>query len=808
MSRWIAGSVVAAAMCSVAQAQARRFDIAAGDLKPALEAYAAQSGAQLIYKAEDVKGRATNGVHSEMAPQDALSVLLEGTSLSVRTDATGAMVLFVEPAAGNAQRRVEDGSAPVQQVMVSATRRNEPVQQIPMQVNVMAADELARAGANGLRDYMTMQPGVDVNSFGGATSNDISIRGVSTGNQTVATVGVYVDDAATGSSSAYAGGSRSALNMALMDLNHIEVLRGPQGTLYGAGAMGGVLKYVTNQPETDEFNGSVALTASTTKDGGANYTESGVVNVPLKQDVAALRVSAFKDHEGGSVDTIGAFARNNVDRGDSDGARASLLLTPARGLTVRLTALTQKITRDGNDYVDYDPATSRPLAGDRERSLSLAEPSSTRTNLYSADIEVDFGWGRLNSITTSQRVTVAGLTDYSSVYVPLLAAAGLNFESIGLVNHVVQRKTTQEFRLTSKSDKHFEWLAGLYWDHEQGSAGQQTQSVPATGTPDLNLATLSLPSDYKEVAAYGDATWKLENGLSLTAGARVAQNRQHFQQTGTGVLGASTPLGSSKDISRLWLLTAGYALDANDTVYVRAATGYRPGGPNGAPVAVGGGSSAPATFKADTLTSYEAGYKGNVLDKMLQVEASVYRLDWRDIQQYQVINGSGVIANGGKAAVNGAELALTWRPAQAWTWTASLAYIDAKLTQDAVGLGATSGERLPGSAPISGALSTTYHFGIGGYASYVGATEHFTGERNSGFDGSASNPNYHLPSYALTDLQAGIDFKRASLNLFVRNLFDAHAQQGINALTVPYGGPAWVSLSPARTIGATVNVPF
>ncbi len=805
----MAGGICAAALCAGVHAQAHRFDIAAGDLETALKAFQAQSGTQLTYRAEDVKGRATRGVHSEMSPAQALQALLDGTSLAMRADPTKDTVLFVEPA-GNVERRSDDSTPAVQQVMVTATRRNEPVQTVPMQVNLVAADDLARAGANGLRDYMATQPGVNVNSFGGATSNDISIRGVSTALQTVSTVGVYVDDVATGSSSAFAAGSMTALNMALMDLNHVEVLRGPQGTLYGAGAMGGVLKYVTNEPTTDEFDGSVTQTTSFSKGGGTNTTESGVVNVPLKQDVAALRLSAFKDHFAGSIDAVGIAARNNIDRGDSTGARASLLVTPVRYLTLRLTVLTQKITRDGNDYVDYDPATQRPVEGNRQRSLAVAEPSSVRTNLYSADLEYDFGWARLNSITTSQRVTSKTMIDYSSVYVPLLGSVGLNFNSVGIGQGVLQRKTTQEFRLTSSADQHFEWLAGFYWDHEQGANQEQSHSVPSEGTPDLNLVTLSLPSDYKEMAAYGDMTWKFDGGLSITAGARVAQNRQRTGQVSTGVLtGPDANLhGASKDTSRLWLLTAGYAIDKNNSVYLRGASGYRPGGPNVVVLDSNGVPTRATMFQHDTLTSFEGGYKADLLGKTLQLEAAAYHLDWRDIQQYQAINGETGIANGGKAAVNGAELALTYRPVQNWTWTASGSYIDAKLTQDAPGLGAASGERLPNSARFAGTLSTTYRFSLGGFAAYVGATEQHVGQRNAGFDGSTTSPNYRLPSYSLTDLQAGIDFKRANLGLFVRNLFDVQAQQSANTLPEIYGGPAWVSLAAPRTVGMTLNVPF
>ena len=159
-----------------------------------------------------------------------------------------------------------------------------------MQVGVLSPDSLSRSGAKSLKDYLSREPGVDLNSWGGAGIGSISIRGITTGNDTSATVGVYVDDVAMGSSVPFLNGAFHALDLGLLDLRQIELLRGPQGTLYGASAMGGVLKYVTSDPDTYEFSGKVQLGASSTSHGGAGSTVAGVVNVPLSQDVAGLRV--------------------------------------------------------------------------------------------------------------------------------------------------------------------------------------------------------------------------------------------------------------------------------------------------------------------------------------------------------------------------------------------------------------------------------------------------------------------------------------------------------------------------------------
>ena len=252
-------------LCAGAWAQPRSFDIPAGDMKAALDAYAAQSGVQLVYKVDDVRGLVTSGLKRSMAAEEALQALILGSSLSVRRDASGAVVIF----AASRRPRSEEVTNPSSVVVVTANRRREPAQEVPMQIGVLSPEGLSRSGAKSLKDYLSREPGVDLNSWGGAGIGSISIRGITTGNDTSATVGVYVDDVAMGSSVPFLNGAFHALDLGLLDLRQIELLRGPQGTLYGASAMGGVLKYVTNDPDTYEFSGKVQFGASSTRQGGA-----------------------------------------------------------------------------------------------------------------------------------------------------------------------------------------------------------------------------------------------------------------------------------------------------------------------------------------------------------------------------------------------------------------------------------------------------------------------------------------------------------------------------------------------------------
>ena len=713
-------------------------------------------------------------------------------------------------AAASAPASAASAGESTQTIYVTASRRREPAREVPMQVDRLSADDLDNSGAKSLIDYLAAQPGVDVKTGGGAGVGAISIRGVTTGDQTIPTVGIYIDDVAYGSSSAFAAGSQTALDMSLLDLNHIEVLRGPQGTLYGASAMGGVVKYVTNEPDTSELSGKVSLGASATKDGGVGGTVSGVVNVPIKADVAALRLAAFHDHEGGYVDVLGPAAAKNANKGDTNGGRVALLLEPTARFHIRATALTQDIQRDNSNYVDYDPNTGKPVDGPLDRELAQREPYSMRTSMGSVDLEYDFGGARLNSVTSIQRSRLNLRYDLSAVYAPLIAQFfGFTPDTVGEDVNAAVHKTTQEFRLTSPAGGAIEWLAGLYWDHE---TGDQKQHVFDTGGGDAavpDLAHLDLVSSYREVAAYGDVTWNATSKLALTAGVRVAQNKQDFTQLADGPLaGTSLPTSHSKETPKTWLATARYALTPASNVYVRAASGYRPGGPNavlddpatGQPIA-------PPTFAHDSLWSYEAGYKADLFDNTLSLETAVYDIRWNNIQQISSVNGLGVAVNAGKAEIQGFELGATWRPSARWSLSGKLSTIDAHLKEDAPGLG-TSGERLPSSPGFAASLAAMTQFDLGGHASYFGLSERYAGERNAGFDGSTTAPNYRMPAYWLTDLQGGIGFGAVSLALYVRNVFDRRAELGTSTSEMALGGPAQVVPTRPRTVGMALTASF
>jgi outer membrane receptor protein involved in Fe transport len=692
-------------------------------------------------------------------------------------------------------------------ITVTGTRRREPVRDVPVQINTVPAEQLEQSGARTLTDYLATQPGVEISTSGGPGLGSVAIRGVDTGAATIATVGVYVDDVPFGSSTAYAIGSGTALDMGLLDLARVEILRGPQGTIYGASTMGGLIKYVTNEPDFLRFSGRAAVAFGSTSHGSTNNTLNAVINAPIN-DRAGVRLAAFRDHFGGFVDAVGAAAGTDVNTGNTVGGRVSAAFEPTSNLRIKLSGTTQDLKRESKDSVDY-MADGTPVNGYLTKKLALREPYEVKTRVGGVDVDWDLGWARLNSVTSGQRTNVDNRTDATYVYGPLLAASGLDLDQVVLDNIVSVRRQGQELRLTSPRGT-VEWIAGYFYNHEKGTNDQLVTSRFDPTTPGPALATVALPSEYTENALFGDITWNPSRELSLTGGMRSAKNKQKFTQLSDGPLagGSAEIHGTSEETTQTYLATARFSLTPTSAVYARAASGYRPGGPNAVindPAT--GQPLAPPTFKSDSLWSYEAGYKAQLLNRTLSLEAALYDIKWKDIQQITAVNGFGVIVNAGKAQVDGAELSLRYRATSQWTLDASYAYVDARLTEDAPGLG-KSGSPLPNTPKNSFRGAATYAFESGGYRFEVGGDVRYVGMRDAGIEGSGTLPSYKLPDYTMVDLRATGDFRVVQVAVYVRNVADKHAQLSAGTNFLPLGGYAQVTPAVPRTFGVSVSGTF
>jgi outer membrane receptor protein involved in Fe transport len=684
-------------------------------------------------------------------------------------------------------------TAELDTVTISATRRSELIREVPLSISSIPAERLQEVGAKGLNDYLATQPGVVLQNSGAADDGGfIIIRGLTAGNDSNSPTTVYIDDTPLAPNATF--------DINLLDLRSFEVLRGPQGTLYGSSAMGGIVKYLTNEPDTYELSGKVNLGLSQTQHGGLNSLESGVVNVPLKQDFAALRIAVFGTRDGGYVDATGPAGRDRVNRKDSNGGRISLLITPNRDLSIKLSAMTQTRNSDGNNRISYDIATHQPAAGDLVYSgLYIAEPRTTKRDIYSATIEYDLQWARFSSITSHQTASEHLLTDFT----PLAGLFGL---STGYSDaHTSNSKTTQEFRLVSQSAGAIQWLAGAFFDKTDTDTHQLL--LGTAGAAPVTFGDQGGTRDYKEYALYGNVTWNVMPDLALTGGLRIAHYKQTDSNFQTGGVTQTIPFGETP---KTYLLTAKYRLTPQSNLYVRAANGYRPGGANLSSVDANNQPipGAPLSYGTDTAWTYEAGYKASFPDTGTSLEVAVFDTEWKNLQQFTQGPLIGFTSNLGKARIRGIEAAATLKPMQGLVFGASLSLMDPKLLTDSPGLGGQAGDRLPNSPKIAAAITSRYAFELASRPAYAGLNVIYQGDRNSSFENSPLSPNYVLPSYVQADLSAGINLGRFDLGLYVRNLTDKRGQLGGDTSETLSVNRTYIRVIDPRTFGINLSAAF
>ena len=675
-------------------------------------------------------------------------------------------------------------------IIVTAQKRAQVLLDVPSSVTVVGGETLDRQQATSFQDYVALVPGLSLNADTPGETR-ITLRGTNTGG-VASTVAIFMDEVPFGSSTGLANGAILSGDFDSFDLNRIEVLRGPQGTLYGANSFGGVLRYITNAPRLDRFEVRAQGGLEGTKGGGLGYNAAAVVNAPLG-DKMAVRVNGFWRKDPGYINSIGnnpistvsgqlvppgvlpdfpnglpeiplpAFElRTMVDEDINDqtsyGGRASLLVEPTDNVSVRLTAFAQNLNSGASSVFMVDPDTLDPLYGGNVQSIYGPEPTKIKYRVYSGTIDWDLDFATFLSSTSystfSERLQTDGTFALAGT-VNLLAGLGPDAAALGLpviADPAVRRplgveqfqetgtdKFTQEFRLASPNNDTIEWLAGLFYTHEKSKIDPQDIFAVDINTDNivpgiLPIAEIFIHSKYDEYAAFANATWHATPRFDLTIGGRLAHNKQKADLAITSdVIGNSS--GSDLDSSETvfnFSLAPRYEITDHSSVYARVSTGYRPGGPNVVPIDNNPSLNVPLTYDADRLVNYELGYKAESADRRLWTfEATAYHLNWKDIQLFARVNQTGVNVNGGKARINGLEAAGSLRPARGLTLTANGAYINAKLTDDAPeASGGLDGDWLPWVPRWSGAIHGDYEFPITtGVDAFFGASLSYVGKR-------------------------------------------------------------------------------
>lgn len=820
--------IVLSAACALVNAQPRAnseiwLEIESQPLEKAVYAWSRQTGYQVLLAADGAAIESLSpDVRGAFTPKDALSVLLARSTLTFQfvNDRAVAIRAANQGAGATRSRNASDAqegseqaassaAAPLdgvvlEEVTVTAQKREERLIDTPQSISVVSSDALSRIGAVQFRDFANTVPGLTF-ATAGAGFTQVSLRGVTTGQDVSPTVGIYVDEVPFGSSSGFAQGAQLALDVGLFDIEQIEILRGPQGTLYGASTMGGLIKYVTRAPETDQFRGQAQTGVSGTHQGGTNYNFAAAINAPLVPNKAALRASGFKSRDAGYIDNE-LLGRDDVNRSDVYGGRLDFLVQPTEQLTVRLGGFLQNISRDGLATADYT-AEGVSLSSNLEQSNPLAQPFDQKFRLVSGVIDYKFGSHTLTSISSYQTMDAEVFYDYSRQFLPVLALIGLDFGSLGDAQSLETNKFTQEVRLASNGSGRLQWLIGGFYTKESSSNSQVFVQTELDGQPSsVNLLTATSPSSYKEYAGFTDVTYRFSEKLDVSAGVRVAHNKQEYTQIASGLLVASLPKNTSDDDVTTYLANARYYVSERATGYVRFATGYRAGGPNfvvndpvtGLPVA-------PPTFEPDQLRSYEIGFKGESAGRRYGIDLAAYYIDWENIQILDSSHGFTAYANAGAASIRGAELALNAHPIAGFSATGAFAYQDAALSESAPLLGGVDGERLPNVPKFTAAVTADYQFTEDGWKPSIGTTLRYVSSRRATFD---ANPlQYRLPSYTTVDARAGFIIGAVNAQLYVHNALDERGRQNAFLYTATPGAIP-VSILQPRTVGLRVSMDF
>lgn len=687
-----------------------------------------------------------------------------------------AAAVLVPLASGDAL--AQDGPA-IEEIVVTASKREERLLDVPSAVSTLGSEKLETLGVESFQDYMGLVPNVSQRSFGAPGAGTVIIRGLNSGPQQLTnTVGFYLDETPLTASGSLSVGSFVTVDPALADVARIEVLKGPQGTLYGASSLGGLIRIISKRPDLDTYGANVEVSGSTIDNASSGYGLRGTVNAPIREGRIGLRLSGFHRLEPGFASNV-ETGSVDVNEATISGARLSLLARLGDDVELLVNGLFQNTEADGFAGQDNVTDSLEPLYGPYLHSSYFDPRYEAEYRTLSATLDWTVGPGTLTStLAYGEYETYLG-SDYTDVYGPLLAP--LMPPGFGLRGDPApsSEKLTAEIRYASERIGRFELLGGLFYTDESNLYPIAIHGeVAATGAPLPapfdNVLSTRMESSYEEYAVFGDATFYFTDRIDVTLGARYSENDQQASSTRSGLLlglvGAeATSDFAFDDSAATYLATLRWRPSDNLSTFLRAASGYRPGGPQT-------NSAFPdaAPFEADTVWNYEAGIKTTLLDSRLRMAASIYHIDWEDMQLNTLVDGFVFVGNAGKSEIDGMEVELQANPIDDLSLSLSLGYNDAEITEidpaASASLGAVEGDALPLSPNWSGAATADYQVSLSSdLTGSLGATIKYTGERPSSYSAAALNPNVDLPSYTTLDLRAGLVFGRYRVQLRVEN---------------------------------------
>ncbi len=693
--------------------------------------------------------------------------------------------------AQQAPAKAEDDA---QRVVVTANKRVERQREVAGTVSVLDGGELERRGARDQEDSLKLTPGVQFNK-GDIASNTITIRGIGlattnegTGGQQGPT-GQYLEDVPLASPQ----GKGTVWDPILWDMDRVEVLRGPQGVLFGSGSLGGAVRYLFNKPDFKRFGGSIKGEYAQAAEGDGKFSLFGMLNAPLS-DIAALRVVVYDRNDPGYIDNLGSGTQDANDLKQT-GGRVLLGLKPVKGLSATLVASTQKSKQGDTSSVSPDPGRLEHRAPNDSRRESTSD-------FASLTIDYDLGPATLTSITGYWRNKSSALIDDTELF----GSVGLALPQVFRPSSSSEKATSQELRIASNPGGPFSYVAGaFYQSSKSSSAAKQIDPSAAFGLTDL--VDLQTSGGGSESAVFGDTEYSFGGGFSAGLGARYYRTTTDFTQTGT-VFGAPSPAGpvSSKDSGTTPKVTVKYRFGENQW-YALAAKGYRYGGVNS-------GLNPATEYKSDSLWSYETGLRLTPMPG-LNIDLAAFMLDWTDAQitVFQLIGAlpTSSIQNVGKARSTGLEVALRWRINPMFDVAATVASIDAKTRADVTiptggptSTTVAAGARMPGTPDLQAALQGNVNFsGPFDSSGRFNLTYTHVGERVMFLGGNK-------PADAYDTVDVGVEFSldKWVLAAGIKNVTNEKGVQSITGAPAGVGPFAQYFLQRPRTTTVSLRYDF
>lgn len=707
------------------------------------------------------------------------------------------------------------------EIVVTAQRRAERLQDVPAAITALSGDSLNQLRLQGNADLAAHVPSLSFEVLGPGEST-LAIRGLGTAYGLAPAVSYYINETPLDiRTDGYAG----APDVDFFDVERVEVLRGPQGTLYGSSSMGGALRVLTAQPDPKAFAVNAEVGGSSTEGGGAGYLVKSAVNLPLSSD-AAIRIVGAYEHVPDYIDraTPGDYnvaqpdlpvTARQINDADLKSGRIIALWKPTDALTIKPSVMISEVDASSNSqyFSNLPPFTT-----------AAYYPSPQTNRLVIGNLQVDYAFpiATLMSSTSVLSRDSETQSDFTLFWANLAPLFGLpyppNYPGIDYATSH-NEGFIQEFRLTSPTDQRLRWVAGAYFSRFRQHSTESTNSqafADALGQTDSpNLYSFDQSVIDQQAAVFADLTYKVMPQFEVTVGARYYELRDSLENTQSGDLAApSQPLVHAKASGTSPRLVLTYHPAEDATLYATASRGYRPGGPNvGLPTGIGCSltNAYSPLYQPDSVWNYELGAKTEFLQRRLSIDVAAYRIDWKNVQQAVSDPGCGYlfVANVGTARSTGFEAEINFKPIDSLLLTASGSYTHAEFRSIDAAFQSASASQAGDPVPDV----PRQKFNVGGeYTTHIAAR---TGYLRLDWSHLGSVPtgftyNDIRPAYSSLEAAVGMRTAHYDVSVYGHNLTNTNGILQISEGTTASFGNVFKSQisTPPRTVGIDLKMHF